>query len=494
MTNSSQLLVHGHSCCEVRTEKISLICDPWLLGSSYWRSWWNFPEPTDFNHLLDIWSKKDLLFVYITHLHWDHFHGPTLRNLIKHLKNTIFLIPETPEPRLRKDLASVVGKDKDIIELTHAKWLKLSSELSLLSFQTGIGFADSILSISISGKNILNMNDAKILPLSEAHLLSLIPKPNYVLRSHSSANDRCCFRNQEGKKLDKFDKNRLQYSIEFFNSCYATGAEFAIPFASNMSCLHRETFQYNSILNFSDYVYKDFQKISSEYPGMKCQLLFPSEKILLSNNELVKNTSLRQRLNLKSRDEMLREYQLLKKDTLEKQYKIEKKELFSPKLVEKYFNNVIKQTPIFIKLYLRNHINFEVSTDKELKLFCIDFLSGKVRNLSSIKKSNNTIIVRVKAHVINDVCKKSNYNSLGVSKRLEVLMRYDNNRYGIFNTLCNVTETGSFIPLKNILRKKYFSIWLRRYLEILDVAFYLINSFIHSKKPLYILESPKKRK
>ena len=51
-----------------------------------------------------------------------------------------------------------------------------------------------------------------------------------------------------------------------------------------------------------------------------------------------------------------------------------------------------------------------------------------------------------------------------------------------------------FIPLKNIIRKKYFSIWLRRYLEILDIAFYIINSFVHSKRPLYLLENPKKRK
>ena len=109
----------------------------------------------------------------------------------------------------------------------------------------------------------MNINDAKILKLSMDHLLSIIPKPNYVLRSHSSANDRSCFRKQDGKhSTNSFDKPRMDYSKEFFDICHSTKAQYAIPFASNMACLHKETFQYNSILNFSDYVIEDFKKVS----------------------------------------------------------------------------------------------------------------------------------------------------------------------------------------------------------------------------------------
>ena len=57
---------------------------------------------------------------------------------------------------------------------------------------------------------------AKIFKLSLRHLLSLIPKPDYVLRSHASANDRCCFRERDGKiKYHSFDKSRIDYSKEF---------------------------------------------------------------------------------------------------------------------------------------------------------------------------------------------------------------------------------------------------------------------------------------
>ena len=167
-----ELLIHGHSCCEIRLRNTSLVCDPWLLGSSYWRSWWNFPEPENLNDLIDIWKEKEYLFIYITHLHWDHFHGPSLRNIISTCKNVIFLIPETPEPRLKDDLEIVIGKKIKIIELTHRKRFTISKDLSLLSFQTGLIFADSILSIQVKNIHLLNMNDSKILPLTLSNLLN----------------------------------------------------------------------------------------------------------------------------------------------------------------------------------------------------------------------------------------------------------------------------------------------------------------------------------
>jgi len=50
------------------------VCDPWIVGSTYWRSWWNYP-PVSPELLASI--KPD--YVYLTHIHWDHFHGPSLR-------------------------------------------------------------------------------------------------------------------------------------------------------------------------------------------------------------------------------------------------------------------------------------------------------------------------------------------------------------------------------------------------------------------------------
>ena len=70
--------VIGHSCLEVETRAGTVLVDPWLSGSCYWRSWWHFPpsrEPDD-EMLRPDW-------IYLTHHHFDHFHFPSMRRLDK---------------------------------------------------------------------------------------------------------------------------------------------------------------------------------------------------------------------------------------------------------------------------------------------------------------------------------------------------------------------------------------------------------------------------
>ena len=130
--SNSELYIHGHSCLEIRLDKTSLICDPWLAGSTYWRSWWNFPESTNLDSLLDIWSQQENLFIYITHLHWDHFHGPTLRRILENAKIAISY-SQTPELRLKR-FGKFINK-KYIKEIKHASSMNFQKNLSILSFQ-----------------------------------------------------------------------------------------------------------------------------------------------------------------------------------------------------------------------------------------------------------------------------------------------------------------------------------------------------------------------
>ena len=113
---------------------------------------------------------------------------------------------------------------------------------------------------------VWNLNDCKLTSHSLKHLSSIAGKPTYALRSHSSANWRSCIRGKSLEGLEAgHDKSLQSYSDEFFQSCYLTGASTAIPFASNVACLHRDTFQYNKILNFSDYVDRDFSDCSEDF-------------------------------------------------------------------------------------------------------------------------------------------------------------------------------------------------------------------------------------
>ena len=87
-----QIKVLSHACMQVSCNGKTLLTDPWLLGSCYWRSWWNYPpvQPELFDGL-----QPDA--IYLTHVHWDHFHGLTLK---KFARDTTIVIPyeRSPDP------------------------------------------------------------------------------------------------------------------------------------------------------------------------------------------------------------------------------------------------------------------------------------------------------------------------------------------------------------------------------------------------------------
>ena len=71
---SLEFKVLSHACLLIKSDDTSIIIDPWLLGSCYWRSWWNFPKAK-----FDVQEIEEVDAVLISHVHWDHWHGPTLR-------------------------------------------------------------------------------------------------------------------------------------------------------------------------------------------------------------------------------------------------------------------------------------------------------------------------------------------------------------------------------------------------------------------------------
>src|SRR6516164_11760703 len=75
-STTMKFTILSHAGLLVEHAGTRLVCDPWLLGSCYWRSWWNFPEPDP-----ELIAELRADYIYLTHLHWDHFHGPSLRRL-----------------------------------------------------------------------------------------------------------------------------------------------------------------------------------------------------------------------------------------------------------------------------------------------------------------------------------------------------------------------------------------------------------------------------
>ena len=107
--------VLSHASLWVKQGETSIVIDPWLLGSCYWRSWWNFPEP-----IFDEEELKAVDAVIISHIHWDHWHGPTLK---KFLRGKPVIVPDEPGVRSAKDLQNIGFKD--VRRVPHGQCLNL---------------------------------------------------------------------------------------------------------------------------------------------------------------------------------------------------------------------------------------------------------------------------------------------------------------------------------------------------------------------------------
>ena len=229
-----------------------LVCDPWLLGSCYWRSWWNFPEP-DPALVADL--RAD--YIYLTHLHWDHFHGPSLRRLFG--PGIRVLIPKVLTRRMVEDLRYLGFHS--ITEIPHGGRVVLGEDFALRSYQFGLG-VDSGVVVSGGGVNLFNCNDAKFFGLPLRQILRDTPRIDFIFRSHSSAAPiPYCVENYE--RILPQTVAQTDAADQFARCALHVGARYAIPFASNHCFLHRETVRFNHTATTPEDVRRHYSELAT---------------------------------------------------------------------------------------------------------------------------------------------------------------------------------------------------------------------------------------
>ena len=90
----------GHAGFLIETRAGSILCDPWV-NPAYFASWFPFPD----NSGLDWDALGDVDYLYVSHLHKDHFDP---EHLIAHVnKDAVVLLPDYPVPDLRRELEKI---------------------------------------------------------------------------------------------------------------------------------------------------------------------------------------------------------------------------------------------------------------------------------------------------------------------------------------------------------------------------------------------------
>ncbi len=247
-----QFTILSHAGLLVEHAGVRVVCDPWLVGSCYWRSWWNFPEPPP-EILADL--RADV--VYLTHLHWDHFHGPSLKRLFS--PATTILVPKVPTRRMVEDL-NWLGF-RNVVELPHGSTHDLAPDFRLRSYQFGVG-VDSAVVLAGGGVTLFNCNDAKFFGLPLSQIRRDFPNIDFIFRSHSSAGP-IPFCVEDYARLLPETLAQSDAAEQFARCALHVGARYAIPFASNHCFLHRETLEFNRTATTPEDVLRRYQALAS---------------------------------------------------------------------------------------------------------------------------------------------------------------------------------------------------------------------------------------
>ncbi|GGK55375.1 Rieske 2Fe-2S domain-containing protein [Nocardia camponoti] len=95
-----QITSVGHAGFHIQTEAGTILCDPWV-NPAYFASWFPFPD----NSQLDWESLGDVDYLYVSHLHRDHFDAEHLRRYVN--KDAVVLLPDYPVLDLRRELEAL---------------------------------------------------------------------------------------------------------------------------------------------------------------------------------------------------------------------------------------------------------------------------------------------------------------------------------------------------------------------------------------------------
>ena len=443
----------SHAGLMVEHGGISLVTDPWLIGSCYWRSWWNFPEPS--SALLD---RVRADYVYLTHLHWDHYHGPSLRKFFG--PDTTFLLPKVCTTRMMDDLRSL-GFSR-FIEIPHGNTYEMGPDFSLCSYQFGVA-VDSAAVIKGGGVTILNANDCKLFGRPLRHLLRLQGRPDFALRSHSSASP-VPYCVEDYKKHFPTLRTQEDYIEEFARFAISVGARYAVPFASNHCFLHRETSHFNDTAVSPDLVERYCNQLAREVDS-------PTECVVMSPGSSWSQESGFEMVNFDfdRRPEVIAEMAHKYDTKLESFYQEESRELADFTAFQAYFEKFLAAVPWFVRKRWKPALVFRVTDAERTHRWYVEPATRTIKAVDS--DIDGVAVIEVPPRVINDCSTIKMFSAWTPSKRLKIYLPEPQalKAVKLLFALVDAYELDH-LPLRRNLRPRNLGVFVRRWREGVEAA------------------------
>jgi UDP-MurNAc hydroxylase len=239
----------------------SILCDPWV-NPAYFASWFPFPD----NSQLDWAALGDTDYLYVSHLHRDHFDPEHLRRFVS--KRATVLLPEYPTTELEDQLREC-GFTSFIKTRTNQP-VALDGGLTImvqaLTSPTDGPIGDSSLWVEYDGVRLLNQNDARPTDLTEfarlghvhAHLLQFSGAIWYPMVYELPQTARTAFGKQKRER-------QLDRTIRYIDDLKAS---WVFPIAGPPCFLDDELWQFNDLGGDEGNIFPDQQVFIDHYRSL----------------------------------------------------------------------------------------------------------------------------------------------------------------------------------------------------------------------------------
>lgn len=448
-----------------------ILIDPWLVGSCYWRSWWNYPPVSP--QLVESLQPD---YIFLTHLHWDHFHGPSLR---KFSRSTPVVIPKDHFTRMLDDLRAM--KFENVIELPHGGHFSIAPDFRVSSYHF-LPTTDSALVIEAGQYVVLDANDCKLMGLPLKQLKKRHPRIDFLLRSHSSANDRLCYEFTDTVNVYADDPTR--YSELFAAFTNSIKPRYAIPFASNHCHLHADTFHYNLHIQTPDTVARDFAALVKQDGAPVTEVV-----TMISGDswDEQRGFTLQAHDYFSERPHHLAEYRLQVQDKLRETQAKEDKAQISLPVVAEYFAKFTRAIPWPVRLMFRQTpLLFVLKSGAGQRYFRYELPRGKVEELAEDPAGQRMLRFFSSAALFQHAMRSRMFAHMSISKRVIYrVQRQDLRRMQLFNLLLKLYEY-ELIPLHRLFRWRLVEAYARRWREVILYLQIGIDVWLRRLDPLAV--------
>lgn len=445
------LTVIGHSCQQIKTRAGTILVDPWLFGSCYWRSWWHYPPsaPPDEEML-----SPD--FVYLTHHHFDHFHYPSLRRIDRSAQ--VFI------PRFGVDVMAgeVAGLGFDLPrEFPHGQVIHLGSDVRVGSFQ--YGFDDSAFVVADGDDVVVNLNDAKFRGLALGQITKRFGPPTIACKSHSFAQSYpVLYTADDPADLAMVDRD--VYIEDFRLTMEALRPLYAIPFGSMVGFLHPESRPVNRHVVTPPEVAAGIDARGG---------LAASAVVTMAPGDSWSSETgfdLRETDWYTDRDARLNELAEAAAPAIEARSRSEQGVKLEWSAFESYFGGFVTQCPRFIaRRLVSERIVFRVPSDPVLPYWWVSFQDRTVGR-SAQPPSDRAGVISVPEAVLTDAITGRIAHMVQISMRIRTELAPGGVRSDLaFWGLLEIWELG-YLPLRRCaFRPRFWTAAARRWREVVDV-------------------------